>query len=729
MARWDDLRRAITARDTDATERIWFELLEANPQDPSPFLELADLQSRQTGGKRLAGSLLGLLVDDLKSKERWQPLLPVLAKLATISPDEGSLRSDAVEAAQKAAPERTDLDHLLDQSGVQGGGTASLADQIRMLERLLEIEPDAWVFHKSGWGVGQIVEYDADRGKCVIDFRTRPGHEMAIEAAARLLDRLAADDIRVQAMADPKALRKRAKAEPLEMVRQVLARYNNRCPLRNVREALVPDAVATSTWSTWWKEAKKHALLDPRFDVGPGRDPRIEFHDIAQADFQAQVDRALKSEATAVGRQKAVMELFKVVGSNDEAKVALREAVEKELNLTRRAADRVGWVIARGTITGENFNEELASALLEAEDPVAIVSSIEDDKTRVEASRALVKAGEEGPDKLMNVIMRDDAAGARVAGETFSGLGRPELFEELLDKIEARPAQLPNLYAWYCRGLVRDRWISREYDPAALMLRVLKVMDAVEFRQRKGSDDKDADVRDKAAVQRLVELLTEKNCALAVAASKSADEDQARHMIKMLGQNRALKGRSLERLQDSILRDHPGALKDATEEEIATQIYMTADGIQRWRADFDRITNDEMPANAKEIARAREFGDLSENAEYHAAREKQSLLQAKANELKASLARAVVIRPEIIRTDAVSVGSRVRLKDAGGEEITYTLFGPPDADVAQGIINYQTPLGQALMGRATGESVRLEIGGKVRELTVLGIESGMATSA
>ena len=730
MARWDDLRRAITARDTDGIERIWFELLEANPSDPTPFLEMADLQSRQTGGKRLAGSLLGLLVDSFKSKEQWRPLLPVLAKLASISPEEGNIRGDAVEAAQKAGADRSDLEHLLEQSGVQGGTLEDLPGQIRMLERLLQIEPDAWVFHKSGWGVGQIVEYDADRGKCVIDFRTRPGHEMDIEAAAKLLERLEPDDIRVQAMADPKGLRKRAKAEPLEMVRQVLSRYNNRAPLRNVREALVPDAVATSTWSTWWKDAKKHALLDPRFDVGPGRDPRIEFHDIAQADFQAQVDRALKSEATPLGRQKAVAELFKVVGSNDEAKAALAEAVEKELNLTRRAADRVGWMVVRGTITGENFSEELASALGEAEDPVTIVASIDDDKTRVEAGRALVKSGEEGPEQLMQVILRDDAAGARVAGETFSGLGKSELFDELLDKIEARPAQLPNLFAWYCRGLVRDRWHGRSFEPAALMLRVLKVMDAVEFRQRKGTGDKEADARDKAAVQRLGELLTEKNCALAEAASKDADDVQARHMIKMLDQNRALKGRSLERLQDTILRDHPGAMKDsAAEEEVATQLYMTAEGIVRWREEFDRITNEEMPENAKEIARAREFGDLKENAEYHAAREKQSLLQAKADELKSNLARAVAIKPEIIRTDAVSVGSRVRLKDSDGKEVTYTLYGPPDADVARGIINYMTPLGQALMGQSRGDSVRLDIEGEVRELEVLEIENSMGATA
>ncbi|MDA1196118.1 MAG: GreA/GreB family elongation factor [Planctomycetota bacterium] len=726
MARWDDLKRAIHAKDTDGIERIWFELLEADPQDPAPFLDLAELQSRQTGGKRLAGSLLWLLVDALKGKGRWSAALPVVAKIAAVVPEEGNIREAAIEAARGAHPDRADIDVLLEQSGVVGGATEDLAEQIRTLERLLLIQKGAWVFHKAGWGVGEVVEYDADRAKCVIDFMERPGHEMEIEAAARLLERLAPDDIRVQATRDPKALRKRAKEEPLEMMRQVLGRYNNRCPLRNVKEALVPDAVATSTWSTWWKEAKKHALLDPRFVVGAGRDPRIEFHDIAQADFQAQVDRALKGQATAAGRQKAVLELFTIVRADDEAKALLVAAAQKELDITRRPGDRVGWVIVRGQIAGTDYVEALATALSEAEDAATIVASIEDDKTRMDAARALVRTGEQGPERLLAVIADDDPVAARVAGETFSGLGRTDLFDELLDRIEARPGQLPNLYAWYCRGLVRERWHERTYEPIPLFQRILKVMDAVEFRQRKGTGDRLSDSRDRQAVGRLIDLLTDKDCTLARQASKAADKEQARILVKMLEQNRGIAGRAHERVLECILRDHPSAMKeDARADDALLRVYMTPEGMERWRADYNRIVNDEMPLNAREIARAREFGDLSENAEYHAAREKQSLLQAKADDLKSNLARAVPIKPEIVRTDAVSVGSRVRLREPSGEVLTYTLYGPPDADVAAGIINYQTPLGQALMGQSPGAVVRLDVSGEVRELEVLAIENGL----
>jgi transcription elongation factor GreA len=181
------------------------------------------------------------------------------------------------------------------------------------------------------------------------------------------------------------------------------------------------------------------------------------------------------------------------------------------------------------------------------------------------------------------------------------------------------------------------------------------------------------------------------------------------------------------------LRTHPTALRESGPEKdnagIETgpqhQIYMTAAGLERLRGQYENLVNEEMPKNAAEIARAREFGDLSENAEYHAARERQSIMQAKSDALKADMTRAAVIQADIVRVDAVSVGSRVRLRDASGHELTYTLFGPPDADVGQGIINYLTPLGQALMGQGEGDQVRLDIDGEIRELEVLGIENGL----
>lgn len=152
---------------------------------------------------------------------------------------------------------------------------------------------------------------------------------------------------------------------------------------------------------------------------------------------------------------------------------------------------------------------------------------------------------------------------------------------------------------------------------------------------------------------------------------------------------------------------------------------MTAEGLARLEDELRHLKSNERPAVIRAIAEARTHGDLSENAEYHAAREKQGLLQAKADQLKADLARSVVLTPEIVRTDAVSVGTRVRLKDADGHDVAYTLLGPPDTDPGAGIINYLTPLGQVLMGRKAGEDVTLEVDGEVRHLRILEIQNAL----
>lgn len=152
---------------------------------------------------------------------------------------------------------------------------------------------------------------------------------------------------------------------------------------------------------------------------------------------------------------------------------------------------------------------------------------------------------------------------------------------------------------------------------------------------------------------------------------------------------------------------------------------MTPAGQSRLREELQRLREVDAPQASRDIGVARDHGDLSENAEYHAAREKQGLLEARSKELKNMISLAREIRPEIVRTDAVSVGARVRLRDALGEETEFSLLGPADVDVARNVINYQTPLAQSLMNRKRGETVTLEVLGHKHVWTVLDISSAV----
>jgi len=140
------------------------------------------------------------------------------------------------------------------------------------------------------------------------------------------------------------------------------------------------------------------------------------------------------------------------------------------------------------------------------------------------------------------------------------------------------------------------------------------------------------------------------------------------------------------------------------------RIPITREGYEKLKADLDRMQNVEMLEVAKRIATAREMGDLSENAEYHAAREDQGMLQARINELKGKLARAYIVDPSTLPTGIVVFGCYVRVKDLEqGDEETFHLVGPGQEDYDNNKILTTSPRGQGLLGKKTGETAEIKI--------------------
>ena len=122
----------------------------------------------------------------------------------------------------------------------------------------------------------------------------------------------------------------------------------------------------------------------------------------------------------------------------------------------------------------------------------------------------------------------------------------------------------------------------------------------------------------------------------------------------------------------------------------------------------------------REISKARAHGDLSENAEYHAAKERQGVVNARLGQLRARLRELSMIDMSRIPRDRVGLGSTVVVLDSQkDEEITYKLVTSEDADVAQGRISTTSPIGRGLLGKQVGDSVRVQIPGGVRELEIL----------
>ena len=140
------------------------------------------------------------------------------------------------------------------------------------------------------------------------------------------------------------------------------------------------------------------------------------------------------------------------------------------------------------------------------------------------------------------------------------------------------------------------------------------------------------------------------------------------------------------------------------------RIPMSKEGYNKLKAQLDKMKNEDMPRIAEQIAQARSYGDLSENAEYDAAMEAQGMLQARINDLQDKLARGMIVDKSTLPTDRVVFGSRVRVLDLDfNEEEDFILVGPGDEDYDQNKILLTSPIGQGLVGKKVNEVVEVPI--------------------
>lgn len=157
------------------------------------------------------------------------------------------------------------------------------------------------------------------------------------------------------------------------------------------------------------------------------------------------------------------------------------------------------------------------------------------------------------------------------------------------------------------------------------------------------------------------------------------------------------------------------------------KVPMTPEGQARLREELKKLKEHELPQVVKDIGTAREHGDLSENAEYHAARERQGMIVARISHIEQSLSRAEVIDPNKIHSDKVQFGARLKLSNLDTEEeVQYQIVGPEEANLDDGRISVASPLARALLGHFVGDEVKVKLPNGQRTYEILDIAYGSA---
>ena len=153
-----------------------------------------------------------------------------------------------------------------------------------------------------------------------------------------------------------------------------------------------------------------------------------------------------------------------------------------------------------------------------------------------------------------------------------------------------------------------------------------------------------------------------------------------------------------------------------------SEVYLSRDGLEKLKDELKELKEKERPTVRESLQRAREFGDLSENAEYTAAKERLMFLEQRINKLEDTLSRATLLEKESIPEDKVYIGATVELVDVKTEkQIVYTLVAPEEADFEAGKISTTSPIGKGLLGHAEGEEVDIKVPAGVLNYRIISI--------
>ncbi|HEX5135764.1 MAG TPA: GreA/GreB family elongation factor [Planctomycetota bacterium] len=706
---------ALANRDFAEFEAAFREYASLHPEDHAYLAGAAGQLLRYDKGP-LAGELLLSLAQTLLEKGDVDGAFETARAALRASQRPEGLREVLLAVYKAKHGTNPNLETFLAKSGLAGEG--AVRPQIEALDRYLTFAEGAYVFHRGGWGYGVVAEFDPEAERMVVDFQRKPGHQIGIQSATKILERLPDDHIGVFKHYRQEELKQLMDADPAKVFRIFLRSHGGKTTLKQVREAFVPDVLDKNEWSRWWTRAKKEILKDPQIKVGKGSTPAVELREKALTVEDEVVER-MQARASVGEKVGAAREFLRSLDLTPSLATAIGTVADRVLAGTTDPADRIALLYLKSDLKGEGAaaaEQEAKRILLDATDVVAFFHEL-DPADRKRAAGDLVESGApDATDRVVSVLRAGDVEAADAILDHLKK-HRPDVLITFFGQLSANPRENPELFLWYARGFLNgtipvDLAPGEKETTAVEKLLTLADQAGLEVKRT-------GDARLKEFLRHVRSFFTSRRLKMFEELVERTSPDYGRYLFAKIQRNRGFTDQTRQALQDVIEAQHPNirtAPAEATEAAAETSdvaadagfIYTTLHGYRRRERELKEIREVEVPKNAEDLGRAAAFGDISENAEYSAALERQEHLMRRMKELKDDLDKARILDPGQVTTDKVVVGTRVRLQNltSGGEE-TYALLGPWDTDLERGVISYLSPVGRGLLGKGRGAKAEI----------------------
>jgi len=583
------------------------------------------------------------------------------------------------------------------------------------VEPLLQLVQSGFAMHRS-WGFGKVKAVDTVFARLTIDFPNKPGHSMDLGFAAESLKAIPSDHILARKASDLQSLRQMAALHHLDLIKLVLQSFGGRATLEQIQQVLVPDIIADD-WKKWWEVAKHELKKDGHFLV-PAKKSDPVVYQVKEISLQDRLMGEFRAAKGLKARLSVASELFKNLSDLTDKSTAVTEAINM-LNMEIATHQRTQPALALEAIF---VRDELraAAGVPAPEDqlaPAAIWSQnlklgqLLDQMPAAKHKQGLLSFKDSNPEHwheaLLGIINTVSSKLCTEFAHLLIHEGKLPQLKDALARLISQHMATSELLLWLAKE--RSDSFADILGPEVFRA-MLTAMERDQFNEKKSNKLRDYILDDQELIVELIE---------------SADLEVIKDLTRALQLSPCFDDMDKRSLLARIVKSYPAAqaLISGEQSKQDATLLVSWQSLERRKAEYDELVHKKIPANSKEIAVARSYGDLRENHEYKSAKEMQKLLMRRKGELESQLVRARGTDFASATTEAVGVGTRVKVTELATRHAeTFAILGAWDSEPEKGIVSYLTPLAQSLLNRKVGEEVEFELDGAKKHYRIESIE-------
>jgi len=718
------LLRYVAKKVLNSVKEVWTKLISLIPEEIDFFL-LVQRKIAKTISIEKSALLMQELYNYYKDTKNWNVAIDILKLVLSTDEKDTWARKELVECYRGKYATHSQLEDCIKISNLTQNWR-NVFEAISDFEKHIAFDTKNFVFHRS-WGVGIIRSVKDD--EISINFGKKYGvKEMSLKMAVSALQPLAKDHIWVLKATTPRAeLTKKIKDDKIWALKTIIKSFNNNCDFKRIKAELVESILTKGEWTSWSTNARKILETDPTFGVNPNN---ISFYTVrdraisqeeklsnefkAQKNFFARIDILMKFANHADTESELFADIFSYFTGYLRSFSYVNEQTVASFLVVRR-------IVAENPHLNPGIQYTFAQLFEEIENPSAMYLALKDTKNTflrkdfLTCIKTLLPNWSDVYIKLFPTVLDGEMLKLIIDN------GYVEKVKQLVSTSFENYRDYREAVIFFFKECQNEEWFKEvgiTYEKQLITL--VHIID-ISYREIANHCNT---TENKKITRQVKNILFGSGTVVQFIADNDVDSVNRIYTLINDITDKDFDPAEKIHLRNKILEKFPDFKFYDTEEKAVTTmgLIVTSKMLEARKEELEHITTVEMPENAREIGEAVALGDLKENAEFKAAKERQQQLNTRASKLKDEIDRAQVFDVTTLTTVRVSFGTKVSLKDLknGGNE-EYTILGPWESDPENKIISYMSPLGNELLNAKEGEKLSFTVNEKDYEYEVIAI--------